>query len=81
MSAYATYQRIYELEAQVKELEEKLRNNGPSNDVEGDNFLLFLVAILVLMNVEISDVNEIISNSNFLSDGMELLDILNNLKM
>ncbi|GGF32020.1 hypothetical protein GCM10010954_34000 [Halobacillus andaensis] len=81
MSAYETYQRIYELEAQVKELEEKLKNNTTSTDVEGDNFLLFLIVILVLMNVEISDVNEIISNSNFLTDGMELLEILKNLRM
>ncbi|MCP3028198.1 hypothetical protein [Halobacillus sp. A5] len=80
MSAFETYQRIYELEAQVKELEEQLEE-GTSTTEEGDNFLLFLVAVLVLMNVDLSDVTDIMTNSNFVTEGMQLFDVLKNLKV
>ncbi|WP_101843122.1 hypothetical protein [Halobacillus sp. Marseille-P3879] len=78
MSAYDMYQRIYELEAQIEELKEELEN-GTEN--EEDNFLLFLIAVLVLMNVDLTDLTGIMNNSNVITEGMQLLDVLKNLKV
>ncbi|MFC7064058.1 hypothetical protein [Halobacillus seohaensis] len=77
MSAYDNYKKIYELEDEIRELKDKLKNRGSTTEQdeeerENDDFL-FLIVLFCMLEFDVSTVTNMFKNREFLSPAIDIL--------